>query len=93
MKLIGDYAPTAMKENDIKSYFGAFKLGDVSVGVNHVKKVFYYGILHSLAFPFKIVANGLRDLQVKGSRCLVKGTMWRYHPVMHPCIIFLQVER
>ena len=22
MKLIGDYAPSAMKENDIKSYFG-----------------------------------------------------------------------
>lgn len=24
MKLIGDYAPTAMKENDIKAYFGEF---------------------------------------------------------------------
>ena len=22
MKLIGDYAPSAMKENDIKTYFG-----------------------------------------------------------------------
>ena len=26
MKLIGDYAPSAMKENDIKSYFG---IGDI----------------------------------------------------------------
>ena len=24
MKLIGDYAPSAMKEHDIKSYFGEF---------------------------------------------------------------------
>ena len=26
MKLIGDYAPSAMKENDIKTYFGEFGL-------------------------------------------------------------------
>jgi flap endonuclease-1 len=24
MKLIGDYAPSALKENDIKTYFGAY---------------------------------------------------------------------
>ena len=47
MKLIGDYAPSAMKDNEIKSYFGELRvysmrsLARVEIWLKRLPKLYY----------------------------------------------------